>query len=183
MRDRILLLVYAAAVVAATSLHDPRLLAAGLAAVLLLAGRGAARLLARSLRAILLFDGIVSASVAAAGLLRGRFPGPYLLLVNLRVLLLTSMTLLLARRVNVVSAAAFSGTLRRILSLALGQTLTLGRTLRDFRLALRSRSPRRPPLRELYRHGTRMGVHLLDRSLANAEEIHQAMISRGLFDA
>ena len=49
MKDRLLLLGYVAAVIAATTVHDPRWLAAGMLVALLAAGSDAPRLLRRTL--------------------------------------------------------------------------------------------------------------------------------------
>jgi len=104
MRDRLLLIGYAAAVIAATSVHDPRWLAAGLGLALLAAGRDAPRLLRRTLLAMLAFSAVVSVGYVVAGLLAGNLHPEYLIRINIRVCLLTFLTSLLVARVDFLRA-------------------------------------------------------------------------------
>lgn len=182
MRDRVFLALYAASVVVLTTIHEVRFLLAALAAVALLAGRDLPRLALHVMRAILLFNGIVSASVLAAGVLRGAVPWGYLALVNLRVATLTLLTFLVFRRIGLARALSFAPPLAWLLTVAQGQILSLRRMLLDLRLALRSRTIGRLGLRTAYRHAAGTGAFFLQRSLASAEEIALAMKSRGLFD-
>ena len=181
MKDRLALLAYLAAAVAATSIHDPRLLAAGLAAVLILAGRDLPAILKRAILAVALFTSVVSVSYAVLSLAQGRFSGRYLLLINLRVLLLSCMTLLLARRVDLFRALGFHRSLRFLLALAYGQILLFRRLIRETREAFASRSIGRPGLRARYRRSAATAALLYAKSIQNAVESSQAMRSRGLF--
>jgi cobalt/nickel transport system permease protein len=181
MRDRVALLLYVAAIVAATCVHDPRLLAAGIALAGLLAGRDAARLARRAALAILVFNSAVTISYVVLASLHGELSLGFLLLINLRVFLLTYLTFLFQRRVNLFRALAFSPTLLHILAVAYGQIVTFRRLLADFRLALRSRRIDRLGLRDLYRHGAATAAFFLGKSLRDATEIGQAMTSRGFF--
>ena len=175
MRDRLLLGLYLAAIIAATLVHRPTLLAGGLLLVALLSGREAARIG----RGALPFAGVLSLSMLAAGHLAGGSVPAYLLRMNLRLLLLTWMSLLLTRRVNLFRALAFSPRLSALLVLASGQIRVTRRLLAEFRLALASRSPERPGLRLLYQHAGATGRHFLRRSLRDGEELAQALRSRG----
>jgi cobalt/nickel transport system permease protein len=181
MGERAVLLAYAAAVVAITSVHSPVALAAALALALPLGGRDAPRLLRRALTAVALVAGAVSLAYVLLALLGGEWSGRYLLLLNLRVLLLTYLTLLLAARVDLLRASAFSPTLGYLLTLAYSQSLTLRRGLTDFRQALASRSIGSIPLRARYRHSAAAAAWLLDTSERRAREVSQAMRSRGFF--
>ncbi len=182
MRARIALLAYALAVVLGTSIHEPRLLALGLAAVLLVAGRRWARIARRASLAVLAFNAIVTVSYAVVATLQGTFSLDYVILVNLRVLLLTSLTFLFVSRVNLFEVVGFSRSLTYLFTLANGQAMALARVLEDFRLAVRSRSIVRSTVAERYRHSASMAVLLLDKSLHDATEISRAMRSRGFFD-
>ncbi|HDP88790.1 MAG TPA: ABC transporter permease [Thioalkalivibrio sp.] len=182
MRDRLFLLVYLAAVVTATLVHAIPLLAAGLALVALLAWRRAAAVLRRALLAVLVFNLLISVSYVIVGLVRGDLAWDYLVLINLRVLLITSMTFLLIERINAFRALAFSPTLAYLLTLASTQLLTFRRLYEDMRLALVSRSLGRLGLRQLYRHGAASGSFFVDRALSSATESAQAMRSRGFFE-
>lgn len=181
MKDRVFLLVYLAAVVGTTSIHDTRILAAGLAGVLVLAGRDLPIVLKRAVLTVLVFTTVVSLSYAALSLLQDRFSGRYLLLLNLRVLLLASMTHLLIRRADLFSALGFSRSLRFLAVLAYGQILLFRRLTRETRDAFVSRSITRPGLLTRYRRSGATGSLLYGKSIRNAVETGQAMRSRGLF--
>lgn len=182
MKDRLMLLAYLAAVLLATSIHDPLYLAAGLVVAALLAGRRLPRIFGRAALAILLFNSVVTVSYVALSLWQGTFSGGYVLLVNLRVFLLTVLTFLLAERFNPFRAFAFSSSLLYLTTLCYSQVLTLRRLFGEFRYAFRSRSIVRPGLRDLYRHGAATAAFFLHKSVSDAGEIAQAMSSRGFFN-
>lgn len=182
MKDRIALAVYLLAVVAATLVHRPLWLAAGLVLVLGLAGRAAPRVLGRALLAVLAFSAVVSLSYLLLAALQGRTAWDYLLLLNLRVLLITAMTFLLAERINPFKALAFSPALSYLLTLSYTQLLTFRRIYHDMRLALASRTLGRLGWRTLYRHGAASGSFFVEKALSNASESAQAMRSRGFFN-
>jgi cobalt/nickel transport system permease protein len=182
MRDRLMLLAYLAAVLAATSVHDPRILGAMLAVAALLAGRGLPGIARRALLAILLFNSVVSISYAVLSLWQGTFTWHYLLLMNLRVFLLTFLTFLLARRFNPYRAFAFSRSLLFLTALCMSQVVTLRRLFGEFRFALRSRCITRPGLGDRYRHGAATAAFFLHKSVNDAGEIARAMTSRGFFN-
>jgi cobalt/nickel transport system permease protein len=179
MKDKAALLLYLAALVAATSVHDLRFLGALLAVALLLSGRSALRFALRTVRAILFFNGIVTLSYLALSHLRGSADGRFLLLMNLRVFTLTFLTFLFVSKTNPLRAFSFSRSLIVLLSLAYGQVAVFRRLLVDFRLAMRSRSPRKPGTTDLYRRAGAAGAFFLERALHDSEEIAQAMRSRG----
>lgn len=182
MKDRLMLLAYLAGVTAATSVHDLRLLGAALLLVALLCGRALPHVFRRAVLAILLFNSVVTVSYVAFALWQGNFSPRYVLLVNLRVLLLTSMTFLLAERFNPFRAFAFSSSLLYLTTLCYSQVLTLRRLFGEFRHAFRSRSIVRPGLRDLYRHGAATVAFFMRKSVSDAGEIARAMTSRGFFD-
>ena len=177
-----LLLAYMATVVAATLVHDPAFLAAGLALVLMLAGRDAPALLGRTLRTVLAFNLAVSLGYLLMATLRHEAPWDTLLLINLRVLSITTLTFLFIARVNLFRALDFSPTLTYLLGLAYSQAMGFRRTQEDFRLALVSRSPQRPALKDRYRASAAAAAWLMDKGLAGARETAQALRSRGFFN-
>jgi cobalt/nickel transport system permease protein len=181
-REHGLLAAYASAVVGATLVHDPALLALGVAAVLLLAGRSAAVLLRRSLRVILVFNLAVSLGYALLAHLQDLSPWLPLARLNLRVLLLTLLTFLFVSRVNLFRALDFSPRLTWLLALAYSQALSFRRVHRDFRMALESRSITRPRLRDRYRASAAAAAWFADKALASARETAQALRARGFFD-
>jgi cobalt/nickel transport system permease protein len=176
------LAVYLAAVVAITFVHEPLLLALALAVSLALAGAGRWRLLRRAGLAVLAFNLSVSLGYAAVALWQERFSGMYLLLVNLRVLLLVFLGFWFVSRVNVLEALAFSPTLSFVAALAVGQVAAFARIVRDFRLAFISRNAAAAGISDRARHASAQASHLLDKSICGAAETAMAMRSRGCFD-
>ena len=182
MRARIALLVYLAAIIVGTTVHEIGLLALGLALVFALAGRAWLRILRRACVAVVLFNVVVTVSYSVVAAIQGTFSLEFVVLVNLRVLLLTSLTFLFVSRVNPFEALAFSPSLTYLFTLAYSQSMAFKQALENFRLAFRSRRIEQVGLLDRYRHSARLGVHFLDKSLHQATEITQVMRSRGFFD-
>ena len=180
--ERTALVLYLATVVALTSVHDVRVLAAALALTLALAGRRALVLIRRVVLAVGLFCLVVSVSYAALTIPSGEFSGGYLVLVNLRVAALTALTFLVMERVNLARALGFSRGLLFVVTLATSQTLTLRRVVEDYRLALKSRTLIRLRLRDRYRHSAATAARLLGKAMHQSGEIALAMRARGFFD-
>lgn len=181
MKDRLLLLGYAIAVIAATSIHNPWWLAAGLLVVASLAGRQAPTVGWRALRAVLLFNLVISVSYAASALFGRAVSVDYLILVNLRVYFLIFLTFTLAARIDILRTLSFSQGLTYLATLVLSQIITFRRLYEDLRLAAESRRLRRLRLRERYLQSAAAAVHLFDRAEHDAREIALAMRARGFF--
>lgn len=180
-RDRLLLLGYGAGILAGSLVHDPVWLAAGLVLVLAAAGREAWGLLRRALLAILAFNAVISLSYGLMAWWQDISPWETLLRLNLRVLLLTSLSFLFIARANLFRALDFSRSLTYVLALAYSQALTFRRAHDDFRLALASRSLRRPGLLDRYRASAAAASWFLEKSLHAATQSAQALRSRGFF--
>ncbi len=176
------LAAYLAAVVGITFVHSPSVLAALLIVALAAAGRERWCLLRRALLAVLAFNLTVSLGYVAVALWRGDFAADYLLLANLRVLLLVFLGFWFVARVNVLAACAFSPTLSFLATLAVAQARAFARIVRDFRLAFASRNPVPPRLADRARHASAQAATLLDKSVSGASETALAMRSRGCFD-
>lgn len=176
------LAAYLAGVVAITFVHQPAWLAAALAAAISAAGPARWRLLRRTILAVLAFNLAVSAGYAAVAWWQGRYSGHYLLMINLRVVLLVFLGFWFISRVNVLRALGFSRTLAFVATLAVGQIGTFTRIIRDFRLAFVSRNPVRASLASRGRHAAAQAGHLLDKSVCGAADTAMAMRSRGCFD-
>lgn len=174
--------LYLAAVVAVTFIHAPAALAALLAAAVALSGAARWRLLRRAAVAILAFNLAVSAGYAAIALWQGTFAPGYLVLVNLRVLLLVYLGFWFVAAVDVLAALAGWPLASLLATLTIGQIKTFERVLRDFRLAFVSRNLVRPTLRDRLHNAAAQTQTLLDKSLASANDAALAMRSRGAFD-
>jgi cobalt/nickel transport system permease protein len=181
MKDRLMLLGYAIALVAATAIHDPWWLAAGLFVVAVLAGRQAPTIGWRALRAVLFFNLVVSVGYAAGALFGQTVSLDYLILINIRVYLLTFLTFTLASKIDILRALRFSRSLTYLVTLVLSQIITFRRLFEDLRLAGESRRLRRLRLRERYLQSAAAAAHLFDRAEHDAREIALAMRSRGFF--
>lgn len=179
---RILFILYLASVVLITSIHDIQFYLITMTALILLARGDFFKIAKRVFFAIVIFNSIITISYVVISLIRGNFSGHYIVLINLRVFLLTSMTFLFVDRINPFKALAFSRSLLYLLTLAYSQVLTLRRLFEEFRLALKSRSPARPAAGDRYRHGASTGAFLLRKSINDTTDITQAMKSRGFFN-
>lgn len=176
------LALYGLAVVGVTFVHDPLALAGMLGFALLASGSTRWGVLRRALLAVLAFNLSVSLGYVAVSLWQGSFRPMYLVLVNLRVMLLVFLGFWFVSRVNVLQALSFSPTLCFVATLAVGQVAVFSRVLRDFRLAFVSRNLGRPRWSDRARNASAQATHLLDKSVASAAESTMAMRSRGCFD-
>jgi cobalt/nickel transport system permease protein len=176
------LVAYLAAVVSITFVHDAAWLALALLAAGLAAGPARWRLMGRTLVAVWLFNGSVSLAMVLLGLWHGQVPLATLLLLNLRVVLLVFLGFWFVSRVNLLQAMQAWPTAALVATVAVGQATAFARTLRDYRLAFRSRNPLPARWSDLGRHAAAQSAHLLDQSGAAATEVAQAMRSRGCFD-
>lgn len=181
-RAHLALAAYLLAVLAATLIHLPGILAGMLLVVLALAGRRAPAILGRALKSILFFNLVISGGYLFSAWQEGVSPWPTLLLLNLRVLLITTLSFLFMARVNLFLALGSSRRLAYLLGLAYSQALTFRRAHADFSLALASRSPRRPRLMDRYRASAAAASWFLDKGLAASRDAAQALRSRGFFD-
>lgn len=183
MSPRAWLAAYLAGVIAATFVHEPVILGAALALAVAAAGRDRWTLLRRTLLAVLAFNLTVSLGYAAIALWRDDFSPDYLLLVNLRVLLMVFLGVWFAARVDLIAALDASPTLAFVATLTLGQLRTFERIVQDFALAFASRNPAPPRLIDRAHHAAAQGIALMDKTQAAASESAMAMRSRGAFDA
>lgn len=181
-RDRTMLVVYLAAVVSATFIHDTRVLAAALVVTLALAGRDAARVARRAVVAVAAFTLVVAAAYVALSWWQGGVSWGFLALMVTRVVLIACMSVLFTSRVNPLRALGFSRTLVYVMTLAYGQAQTFRRLHTDFRLAFSSRSAGRVRPRDRYRHAASTASFFLRRALVETGDITLAMTSRGFFD-
>ncbi|MCU7921708.1 MAG: ABC transporter permease [Candidatus Thiodiazotropha sp. (ex Dulcina madagascariensis)] len=182
MSDRIFLFIYLSAVVIVSLLHRPGWLAIGLCLVIVFAGSMRWRLLRKALLSMLLFNVTVSLGYALLAGIQGEMRIDYLLLINLRVLLLLMLGFWLNARINIANALGFSSTLSFLATVAAGQARVLSRVVSDFSDAFESRRLKRPGWRERTRLATAQTQVVMEKAQYAATEISQAMRSRGVFD-
>ena len=182
MKPRHALWLYLVALLVATFIHDVRFLSAGLLLALALAGTGRWRILRRSLLAILAFNLSVSLGVIFIGLWRGQIDTGWLLLANLRVLLMVFLGFWFVAHVNLLAALAGWPTATLLATLALGQVRAFERLIRDCRLAFASRNIVRPRLADRRHQAGTQAIALLDKAQAQSTEVALAMRSRGAFE-
>lgn len=183
MTPRGWLVAYLAAVVGATLIHEPAILAGALAMALAAAGHNRWRLLRRALLAVLAFNLAISVGYLVVAFWQGGFHSGYLLLVNLRVLLLVFLGMWFSSRVDPIAAVrGVSPGLTFVATLTLGQLRAFERTVKDFALAFVSRNPAPPGLADRLHHAAAQGIALMDKAQAAASESALAMRSRGAFD-
>ncbi|MBS1170421.1 MAG: cbiQ [Burkholderiaceae bacterium] len=176
------LLLYLAGIVTITFIHQPAILAIMLAGALLVSGKERWRHLRRTMLAILVFNLTISAGYIAVCLWQGAFSLNYLLLVNLRAILMAYLGFWFVGKVSILDAVAGWHTVSLLATLAIGQIKTFERILADFRAAFESRNLARPGWLARSRHAAAQAQTLLDKSFAASNEAAQAMRSRGVFD-
>lgn len=183
MTPRHALYLYLAVLPVPTFIHDPACLATGLAICLALARKQRWRILKKSLLAILAFNLTVSLGYVLVALWRGDLRPDWLLTANLRVLLMVFLGFWFVARVDLLAALRGWPTATLIMSLTISQVRVFERLIRDFRLALRSRSIVAPRLIDRRRHAGAQAMTLLDKAQGQSTEVALAMRSRGAFDA
>lgn len=179
------LAAYLLAVASLGAINSPALLAAALVLALAVSGPDRWRLLRRSACAALAFSATVSVAFAGFTLWQSGYSPAlpsYLLLINLRVLLLVFLGFWFIARVDLRDALARWPTLAMVATLAAGQARVFVRALRDFRLAFRSRNPRPAHWTDAGRHAAAQAAYLLDKTEAASARCALAMRSRGCFD-
>jgi cobalt/nickel transport system permease protein len=131
---------------------------------------------------MLLFNTVVSLGYLLTSLSHNRFQSEYLVLVNLRVLLLMMLGFWLSSKINFAKALQFSPTLTFITTLAAGQTRLMRRIINDYQVAFESRCLKRAGWRDRARLAVAQTEAVLEQSHHSATEISQGMRSRGVFN-
>ncbi|MFA7387056.1 MAG: hypothetical protein WCZ87_05275, partial [Thiohalobacteraceae bacterium] len=105
-RAKLALGMYLAAVVATTLIHEPFVLGAALILAVALAGKGRWKLLRRTLFAVVAFNLTVSLGYVVVALWQVTFTPDYLVLVNLRVVLLVFLGFWFVHSIDILPALA-----------------------------------------------------------------------------
>jgi cobalt/nickel transport system permease protein len=182
MKDRVGLAAWLAAVVAVTLVHAPAALGGLLLLVIVATGRGRGVLLWRALRLVLPVLLLISVGYLVMAGLSGMVAWPYLLLLNLRVLLLALLTAWMVRDVRLERALAGHPAVLRWLAIVRGQVHVFRRLAAEYRAAVQSRSTVPPTLGQRYRAAATVGLAALDKAVYNSEALTQGMRSRGALD-
>jgi len=182
MKPRHALYLYLAVLPAPTFVHDPALLGIALLLAIFASGTDRWQLLKRSMLAILAFNLSVSLGYLVVGLWQGNFNPHWLLLANLRVLLMVYLGFWFVARVNLLAALTGWPTATLVATLVLGQARSFERLIRDFRFAFASRNLIRPRLIDQRHQAGAQAITLLDKAQTQSTEVALAMRSRGAFD-
>jgi cobalt/nickel transport system permease protein len=179
-RGQVLLLAWATATFAISSVSDLRALSIVAVVAILVFRRGALREAKRVLLGVVPFALGLSAASWAWLAMRGDAPPatPFAALL-LRTVLIAFLTFSVLGRVDLLRAAAPFPTLSRLLVLSLAQIHALRLLATESALGLRSRLPRRPRTRDVVRSSGAITAALLTLSARNARDIGDAMRSRG----
>ncbi len=184
-RMRATLVAWLLAVVGITYIQDPLWLAgmlAGLVGVVLLAeARAGVALLWRIGGVLLLLNGSVGLGYVVLAEWHGDPWAMVLGRLNLRVALLTLLTLWLVRRLDLARATAGWPALHYLVVLTQGQIRTFSRLMAEFDAAWRSRTPAAGRGDRLRAAGAR-GAALWRRAEARSRQVTEAMRARGAFD-
>lgn len=182
MKHRLALWAWLVAVVAVTLLHEPAVLAGALALALLASGHGRGRLLWRATRMVLPVLLILSAGYLVLAWWQGQPAAAYLLLLNLRVVLLALLTAWAVRDIDLDRALSPYPAARRWFAIVRSQVTAFRRLATEYRAAVQSRSTLPPTLGQRYRAGAALGLAALDKAMYNSEALTQGMRSRGALD-
>ena len=182
MSDRLALGVWLIAVLGATLVHQPAALAGALGIAWLASGQGRVRLLWRATRMVAPVLLLLSAGYLLLAWWTGRPAVDYLLLLNLRVVLLALLTAWAVRDSDLDRALAANPPARRWLAIVRSQVAVFRRLAAEYRAAVQSRSTLPPSLGQRYRAGAALGLAALDKAMYNSEALTQGMRSRGALD-
>lgn len=177
------LIAFALILATPTFVHDPWLLTGGLFIALVAAGPRRWQSLRRTLVAILVFNLSVSLAYLLVAVWQGKEASDWLVLANLRVLLMVYLGTWLPARLRLFDELLRFPTFRLIGAIALGQIRVFSRMLEDTRLAFASRNVVRPRLAARLSHAAAQGAILLEKAESQGEETMLALRSRGVFDA
>ena len=182
MPARSWLLLYLTTVVGITFIHHVVMLAALLGIAFVISGKQRWHYLRRAIFSSILFNLTISAGYIIMAGLQNLFAMNYLLLVNLRVILLMYLSFWFVSRISIIEALSNWRVATLLATLAVGQIKVFERILADFRAAFESRNLARPNWRDRNRHAASQVQTLLDKSIATSNEAALAMRSRGVFD-
>ncbi|SFP18943.1 hypothetical protein [Hydrogenimonas thermophila] len=179
-RDQVILLFYLLALVLFTSIHEPMLLLLGLSILFLVSGKSFFYLFKKTVKSLFITLIVVSLSYITMGLFKKIDPN-FLILLNLRVVLLTFMTFLMLERVNLFKALSFSKQLSALVAIAFSQMTIFRRTFSEFKMGYASRTVK--PTFSTWLISLKAALlYFLNKTLHTSKEITNGMKSRGFFN-
>jgi len=179
-REQVILLFYLLALVLFTSIHEPMLLLLALVTLFLIAGKSFFYLFKKTLKSLFVTLVVVSLSYLTMGLFKKIDPN-FLILLNLRVVLLTFMTFLMLERVNLFKALSFSKQLSALVAIAFSQMTIFRRTFTEFKMGYSSRTVK--PTFSTWLISLKAALlYFLNKTLHTSKEITNGMKSRGFFN-
>lgn len=181
MKERIKLIVYIAIVIAITSIHEIVGYIVIFLIVALISIKNFAALIKKVIKSVAIFNLVISLSYAIYSAAVSEVDWLYLLMINLRVVLLTYVTFYLVKVCNIFSALSFSKNLSYLVMLAYSQIVNFRRVYEEMRLAFSSRLLCYN--KKYLRYLSMAAVNLfLFKSMYNAKALSEGMKSRGFFD-
>lgn len=181
MKERIKLIIYIATVIIITSIHELVGYLAIFIIIALISVKNFTTLIRKAIKSVLIFNMIISLSYAVYSAVVSEVDWRYLLMINLRVLLLTYVTFYLVKVCNVFSALSFSKNLSYLIMLAYSQIINFRKVYEEMKLAFRSRLLYYN--KEYLRYLSMAAVNLfLIKSMYNAKALSEGMNSRGFFN-
>lgn len=181
MKERIKLLFYLSAVVLLTVIHSEVFYLALLIILIISDLSFFRRSFKRILFSFILFNIVISLSYLLYTFLRSNIDTGYILLINLRVLIITYLTFYFAAHTNLPLALSFSETFSYLFTLSYSQIGNYIRTYSDLKEAHSSRIIVREK-RQIKILIERVINLFFTKSIYNAKETSLAMRSRGFLD-
>ncbi|MCX7760384.1 MAG: hypothetical protein N2Z81_04280 [Hydrogenothermaceae bacterium] len=178
MYDRYLLTVYILTVFLITSIHNIGFYLIVFLFFSIFSLKDLYRLLKKSIFSILLFNSVVSISY----IFINGFDKDYLLLINLRVIVLTYITFFITSKINLFKALSFSKTLTTLLVLSYSQILTYKKLFEEFNMALTTRAVKELKFSDYLNFYGKVFEFFFDKSTKNVKDISDGMRSRGFFN-
>ncbi|MCX7957591.1 MAG: energy-coupling factor transporter transmembrane protein EcfT [Deltaproteobacteria bacterium] len=181
MKEKIKLVLYLASVLLITSVHSSLFYLLFLSVLIMSNPKFALRSLLRILFCFAVFNTLITVSYLAYTYIKSEPDLNYILIINLRVLLLTYLTFFFSAHTNLALAFSFSETFSYLFTITYSQILNFMRTRQDLSEAHRSRVIAREKSHIHSLLGRTINL-FFTKSIYNAKETSLAMRSRGLIN-
>lgn len=183
LKDKIFVFLYLLSILLLTTVHhNIYIFIFFIIIVYFLSWKNCFHILKKTFKAIFILNSVVSLSYFVISQFKNNYSSDFLLLFNLRVFSLTSLTFLFIRRVNLFNGFSFSKTLSFLLCLSYSQIITYKRIFEEFRFSLKSRTIKILKPKHRWLSISSLIYFFLNKSISNSKEITLAMKSRGFFN-